>query len=234
MVEGARLESVYRGNSIEGSNPSVSAMFYLVKTPGWLKKIYKAAVWQLNGPGKTIYLSFDDGPHPQLTPFILDELKKYNARATFFCLGKNVAKYPEIYKRILEEGHATGNHGFEHLDGWNTKNEAYLANIEAAAKYIDTRLFRPPYGRIKRQQLRTLSTSPYHFTTIMWTVLSGDFDERITTEKCYSNVIKNTKSGSIVVFHDNSRADIRVRYSLPLVLKYFDDLGYTFEKITAE
>jgi peptidoglycan/xylan/chitin deacetylase (PgdA/CDA1 family) len=231
VVEGARLESVYRGNSIGGSNPPVSAMFYLVRTPGWLSKFYKAAVWQIDGPGKTIYLTFDDGPHPDLTPFILDELKRYHAKASFFCLGRNVQQYPGIYERILDEGHATGNHSFDHPDGWKTSTANYLANIASAQEFINSKLFRPPYGRTRHSQRKALAAPPYALTTIMWTVISGDFDTTISPEKCFSNVRENAGNGSIVLFHDNSKAETHIRYALPRVLEYFAAQGYSFEKI---
>ncbi len=206
-------------------------MFYFVRTPWWLKKLYPSALWQLPVTEKIIYLSFDDGPHPLITPFVLDELKKYDARASFFCIGKNVMKYPDIYQRILEDGHATGNHSFDHLNGWKTKDAPYLLNISSAKRYIDSNLFRPPYGRIKRSQQKALSAPEYGLKTIMWSVLSGDFDESITPGQCCMNVIKNTKSGAIVVFHDSDKANERMRYSLPVVLKYFIERGYRFEKI---
>ena len=155
-------------------------MFYFVKTPGWLKRLYKQCTWSIPVHEKIIYLSFDDGPHPAITPFVLDELKKYNAKASFFCIGKNVLAYPDVYKRIIDEGHAVGNHSFNHLNGWETNDAAYLDDIAEAKKYIDSYLFRPPYGRIRRFQLSQLSAKRFNLKTIMWTVLSGDFDDKIT------------------------------------------------------
>jgi hypothetical protein len=179
-----------------------------------------------------MYLSFDDGPHPVITNFVLDELKKYNAKATFFCIGDNVVKYPEVYKRIIDEGHAVGNHTHNHLNGWKTADKKYLDNIDAAKKFIDSDLFRPPYGRITRFQLSQLRLSKYKLKTIMWTLLSGDFDNKISKETCTNNVIVNAKEGAIVVFHDSEKANERVSYALPEVLKYFSNKGYLFEKIT--
>ena len=184
------------------------------------------------GRDKVIYLTFDDGPHPVITPFVLDELKKYDARATFFCIGKNLLANPDVYKRILAEGHAVGNHSFSHLNGWKTKDTAWLDDIAEAKKYIDSNLFRPPYGRITRFQLKALTGSAYRLHIIMWSVLSGDFDTDITPETCYKNVARNAKSGSVIVFHDSEKANIRMSYALPLVLKYFSERGYRFERIT--
>lgn len=152
---------------------------------------------------KIIYLTFDDGPHPVATPFVLDTLKKYNAKATFFCIGKNVAQHPDIYKRILLEGHTTGNHTHNHLNGSKNSNEEYIANIKEAKKYIDSNLFRPPYGRITGFQVKLLNRA---FNIIMWDVLSADFDIHLSPEKCSRNVIKSAREGSIVVFHDSEKA----------------------------
>ena len=206
-------------------------MFYFVKTPWWLKKFSKGRVWQMPNNSKIIYLSFDDGPDPLVTPFVLDELKKYDARASFFCVGNNVVKYPQVYERILKEGHAVGNHSFDHLNGWKTNDKVYLDSIAAAKKHIISKLFRPPYGRIKRSQQKILSSPAFGLTTIMWTVLSGDFDGSTSPVQCYTNVTRSAKNGSIVVFHDSAKANTKMSYALPLVLKYFSEKGYRFEKI---
>ncbi len=206
-------------------------MFYFVKTPGWLRKLYPGCTWQLSREEKVIYLTFDDGPHPVATPFVLESLKRYQAKATFFCIGKNVLEQPELYKRIVEEGHSVGNHTFNHLNGWKTKDDVYLHDIAEAKKYIDASLFRPPYGRITKFQLKLLSTAGYNFSTIMWTVLSGDFDVKLDKKKCLQNVIKNTGEGSIVVFHDSEKAFTSMEFALPKVLEYFTKKGYRFEKI---
>ena len=207
-------------------------MIYFVKTPFWLEWLYSDCVWKIKTSEKKMYLSFDDGPHPAITMFVLDELKKYNAKATFFCIGDNVIKYPEVYKRIIDEGHAVGNHTQNHLNGWNTDDIKYLGNIDTAKKYIDSDLFRPPYGRITRFQLSQLKLSKFKLKTIMWSVLSGDFDTNISKETCSQNVIVNAKQGSIVVFHDSEKANERLRHALPEVLTYFSKKGYVFEKIT--
>ena len=206
-------------------------MFYIAKTPGWARKFFSGSIWDVNEPGKSIYLSFDDGPHPVITPFVLDELKKYNALATFFCIGKNVVENPLIFSRIQDEGHAVGNHTYDHLNGWKTSETEYLQNIAKAAKYIDSNLFRPPYGRIKAKQHKALGKLDKPLKVVMWSVLSGDFDVNITPEKCCENVLKNAESGSVIVFHDSEKAYERLRYALPLVLEYFSGKGYQFEKI---
>ena len=209
-------------------------MFYLAKTPKWVSKLFGDSIWDMPGTTKTIYLTFDDGPHPQITPFVLDELDKFGAKATFFCIGKNVAEHPGVYKRILEQGHAVGNHTHNHLNGWKTPNAKYLQNILEARNLIDSPLFRPPYGRITSQQKKKLQHLNEPFKIVMWSVLSGDFDTNITPEKCLNNVLKNTKSGSVIVFHDSEKAFERLRYTLPAVLKYFSEKGYHFEKIVME
>ncbi len=206
-------------------------MFYFVKTPGWLKKVYPACIWEVPGENKAIYLSFDDGPHPVHTPFVLDELKKYNAKATFFCIGKNVAEHPAIYRRILEEGHVVGNHTYNHLNGWKEKDKIYLENVSKAQQFIDSSLFRPPYGRITRFQVKQLLLPAYKLKTVMWTVLSGDFDTGISPDQCLQNVLLNTRGGSIVVFHDSEKAQERMNYALPAVLKYFSGKGFEFRGI---
>ena len=206
-------------------------MFYFVKTPGWMKKLFKGRVWEITTAEKNIYLSFDDGPHPGVTGFVLDELKKYNAKATFFCIGKNVVAYPEVYKRIIEEGHAVGNHTYNHLNGWKTNDGLYLDNIALAKNYIDSNLYRPPYGRITSFQQRQLKGDKFKMTTIMWSILSGDFDISLSPEGCLQNVVLNTKQGDIVVFHDSEKSKASVVHVLPKVLDYFTGEGYRFEKI---
>jgi hypothetical protein len=207
-------------------------LFYFVKTPFFLQWLYSSCIWSIKTTDQKIYLSFDDGPHPVITPFVLDELKKYNAKATFFCIGDNVLKYPEVYKRIVEEGHAVGNHTHNHLNGWKTDDKKYLDNIDTAKKYIDSDLFRPPYGRITRFQLSQLKAPRFKLTPIMWTVLSGDFDPSISKETCRDHVITNATTGSIVVFHDSEKANEKMSFALPEVLKYFSAKGFAFEKIT--
>ena len=211
-------------------------MFYLTKTPGLLKSMYPSCTWNCSREGEVMYFTFDDGPHPVATPFVLDTLKQFNAKATFFCIGKNVVAYPDIYKRILNEGHAVGNHTFNHLNGWKTPDEEYIKNIGEARKYIDSNLFRPPYGRITKFQIRLLTASENLkqktvFKIIMWDVLSGDFDIASSADKCVKNVTSNAKAGSIVVFHDSEKAMPRMQKALTESLKYFSEKGFRFDSI---
>jgi peptidoglycan/xylan/chitin deacetylase (PgdA/CDA1 family) len=206
-------------------------MFYLVKSPWWLKKIiYPSYTWDIASTSKSLYLSFDDGPHPLFTPYVLDELKKYKAKATFFCIGKNVAEHPEIYQRILNEGHATGNHTHNHLNGWHTTETEYFDNTLLACRYIDSNLFRPPYGRITRFQAKHLQEK-LGFKIIMWSVLSGDFDTSLTEEQCWRNIQKSAKKGAVIVFHDSEKAAPRMLPALKNTLEYFSGKGFAFEKI---
>ena len=206
-------------------------MFYLTKAPWLLKKYYSECTWNIKTDEKIIYLTFDDGPDPEATAFVLSELKKHNARATFFCIGKNVEEHFETYKQILMEGHKPGNHTYDHLNGWKTPDAKYLQNIEKAAKIIDTNLFRPPYGKISKFQLAALKGEKFKLRTIMWDVLSGDFDTSIKSENCYLNVIKNAKEGSIVVFHDSQKAFPHLKHALPRVLEYYSEKGFSFKTI---
>ena len=212
-------------------------MKYMVKTPFWFKWIYPGYIWKMDTAEKIIYLSFDDGPHEQATPFVLETLAKYNAKATFFCIGKNVAEHPDIYNRIIAGGHTVGNHTMNHLNGWNTDDATYIDNVKQATVYIDSTLFRPPYGRIKKFQAKVLmqllnkEAGTVPFKILMWTVLSGDFDTDISGEKCFKNVINNTAKGSIVVFHDSAKAFERLQYALPATLAFFAEKGFRFEAI---
>ncbi|HEV8083770.1 MAG TPA: polysaccharide deacetylase family protein [Chitinophagaceae bacterium] len=206
-------------------------MFYLVKTPFLLKKLYPECIWEIETSQKILYLTFDDGPHPEVTHFVLAELKKYNAPATFFCIGDNVKKHFEIYKKVIELGHKPANHTFHHLNGWKVNDAAYLKDISMAASVINSNLFRPPYGRISRFQLKALKGAGFNLTTIMWSLLSGDFDEKLSGENCYLNVVNNAKPGSIIVFHDSLKAFTRLKYALPRVLEYFSLKGFQFKTI---
>jgi len=203
-------------------------MFYLVKTPWWLKKIYPGLVWRMPGEEKTVYLSFDDGPHPEITPFVLEQLKRYGASATFFCIGKNVNAYPQIYRQILLEGHRVGNHTQNHLNGWKVADDRYIENVREAAKYVDSELFRPPYGRIGALQAKVLKGAPFNYRIVMWDVLSGDFDVSLDAQRCARNVTRHAGPGSIVVFHDSEKAFDRLRDALPVVLEHFSEKGYRF------
>lgn len=180
-----------------------------------------------------MYLSFDDGPHPVATPFVLDELKRHDAKATFFCIGKNVVAYPAIYQRILAEGHAVGNHTHTHPNGWKTKAATYLQDISEAAGHIGSALFRPPYGRITSLQARNIGTAlkKEKATVVMWDVLSADFDTSVSPQQCLEHVVRHTVNGSVIVFHDSEKAFPRLEYCLPRALNYFAAKGLRMEKI---
>ncbi|WP_299105085.1 polysaccharide deacetylase family protein [uncultured Tenacibaculum sp.] len=212
--------------------------FYLIKTPRIIKKIFFNYTWCFSSKQKEVYLTFDDGPTPEVTSFVLDVLKKYNANATFFCIGKNIDNHPELFKRIMDEGHTIGNHTQNHFNGWKHSVENYLMNVEtcerAMQKFRDTtseqkRLFRPPYGKIKASQARELKRKGYEI--IMWDVLSADFDTRISKEQCLKNVFENVENGSVVVFHDSVKASERLCYALPKVLEKLSEKGFSFKAI---
>jgi peptidoglycan/xylan/chitin deacetylase (PgdA/CDA1 family) len=206
-------------------------MFYFVKTPGVLRALYPSLIWKVDTEEKNIYLSFDDGPHPVATPFILDQLKTFNAKATFFCLGKNVVAEPDIYRRIIDEGHKVANHSHDHLNGWKTDDKKYVENIRLAAQHIDSNLFRPPYGRITKFQSRVVREQ-LKMKVIMWDVLSGDFDLELTPQQCLDHVILKTTAGSIVVFHDSEKAWPRLEFALPKMLEHFTIKGFRFESLS--
>jgi peptidoglycan-N-acetylglucosamine deacetylase len=218
---------------------------YFIKTPWFVKRFFSDYVWSIDNAENKIYLTFDDGPHPVITHRVLDELKQYNASATFFCIGNNVVKYPEVYQRILEEGHAVGNHTHDHLNGWKTKTPKYLENIATAKNYIDSHLFRPPYGKIRSKQADGVQKilgngesigrqrlADGDAKIVMWDVLSADFDQTITKEQCASNIIDNSVAGSIVVFHDSEKADRNLGWALPSALDFLSKKGFEFAALT--
>ena len=206
---------------------------YLVKSPWWLKKLYGKYTWSVKTKEKIVYLTFDDGPHALATPFVLDELKKTEAKATFFCIGKNVLEEPSLYRRILDEGHSVGNHTQNHLNGWKSDNKVYLTDVAEASRHIDSNLFRPPYGRISAFQAAGLASAMKQplVKVVMWDVLSADFDTELTGEQCLKNVILNIEPGSIVVMHDSQKAWERLAYFLPLLLGYLKNNGFRAEKL---
>lgn len=201
---------------------------YLVKTPLLLKKLYpKNLIWNKPRTDKVIFLTFDDGPIPIVTPWVLKTLNKFNAKATFFCIGENISKHPEIFSQLKADEHAIGNHTFNHLNGWETDDITYINNYLKCQEIINTKLFRPPHGRIKRSQIKVLAAQ--NTQIIMWDVLSGDFDTKLSPEKCLNNVLKYTENGSIVVFHDSLKAWNRLEYVLPKALSCWIEKGFRFE-----
>lgn len=202
------------------------------KTPAILQKIMPSRLWRVKTDRKVLYLTFDDGPIPNLTEWVLDELKEKKISATFFCVGANIEKHPKILRRIISEGHAIGNHTQHHLNGWNTPTDAYIDNItdcqSVLAKHqITTNLFRPPYGRLRWQQKKRLS----HLQVVMWDVLSKDYSQTLAKEEVLEESIRATENGSIVVFHDNLKAEENLRYALPRYIDYFMARGYQFKSL---
>jgi len=207
-------------------------MFYLVRAPWILQQYYWECIWKIKTKEKKIYLTFDDGPTPGITEFVLDELERFNAKATFFCIGENVEKEPTLFNEITRRGHSVGNHSYTHLNGWKTDNEKYLKDISRAARLINSKLFRPPYGRATKFQLyNIIYGKSLQLKPVMWHVLSADFDTRISPEQCFLNVINNSKEGSLVVFHDSEKAFPNLKDSLPRVLAYYIEKGFSFEKL---
>lgn len=196
----------------------------------WILRILapSALVWRLPDSAKTTYITFDDGPIPEVTPQVLEILRKYNAKATFFCVGDNVRKYSEVYAQLLKEGHAIGNHTYSHLKGNKTDDEDYFSDITKCDELVKSSLFRPPHGRIKLSQIKHLKSK---YKLIMWSVLTGDYNHKLTNEQVLNNAIIYTKDGSIIVFHDSLKASDRMLYALPRMLEHFSAKGYRFEKI---
>jgi len=216
------------------STPFISMKPFLVKYPSILRKLYPHRITRLEAP-KSLYLTFDDGPIPAITPWVLRLLHDYNAKATFFCIGDNIKKNPDAFQQIIQQGHRIGNHTFNHLNGWKTSEENYVKNTVLAEQEIEKfkkeeiKFFRPPYGKITNSQAKKLVQLNYKI--VMWDVLSGDFDQTISAEKCYNHVIKNTKAGSTIVFHDSIKASKNLKNVLPKVLKYYAEKGYRFEAL---
>jgi peptidoglycan-N-acetylglucosamine deacetylase len=210
-------------------------MFYWVKTNRLLKWLFSNQIWSLPNTENTIYLTFDDGPTPEVTQWVLELLQRENTKATFFCIGENISKHPEIFKQIINEGHSLGNHTFNHLNGWKTSTAIYLENIQKCNKTIykqsvnssqQSKIFRPPYGKITPKQSRTLRKLGYKI--IMWDILSADFDTSISAEKCYENATQKVTNGSIIVFHDSKKAFENMQYALPKAIQYYKSKGFSF------
>ena len=218
--------------------------FYWIKTNALIKKIFSKYVWDVSNSENKIYLTFDDGPTPEITEWVLEELKKHNAKATFFCIGNNIVKYPDVFEKVINEGHSIGNHTFNHLNGWKTATEDYLENTKLCEEQIlksnpsnselakqiynlKSAIFRPPYGKIKLSQSKKLRQLGYKI--IMWDVLSADFDELISKEKCLENATQKVTSGSIIVFHDSVKAFQNLEYALPRTIKILKERGFIFD-----
>ena len=220
-------------------------MFYWVKTNRFIKWLFRNQVWSIPNAENTVYLTFDDGPTPEITPWVLDILKENNIKGTFFCIGKNIEENKEIFRRIIEEGHTIGNHTNNHINGWKNSTKEYLSNValcdnlieensqipnsKAETSKIKSKLFRPPYGKITISQSKSLRKLGYKI--IMWDILTADFDHKITQEECLNNAIKRVESGSIIVFHDSVKAQKNLHYALPKAIQYYKEKGFDFEII---
>jgi peptidoglycan-N-acetylglucosamine deacetylase len=206
---------------------------YFTRTPWLVKRFFSSYTWSLPADDNAVYLTFDDGPNPEITPWVLEQLQEYDAKATFFCVGNNVQQYPDVYKQIITEGHAVGNHTYHHLNGWKSDDSKYLEDVSKASEVIDSNLFRPPYGRIRNSQASKLSQALQRSNSrvIMWDVLSADFDTSISPEQCLINVLENVSAGSIIVFHDSEKASNNLKYALPGTLKYLNQEGFRLKRI---
>ena len=196
-----------------------------VKTPSIAKYLYPSLVWKKNTEQKKIWITFDDGPDEKVTPFLVSLLGKYNIKATFFIIGSQAKKHPELVKLIINSGHKIGNHSFSHLNGFSTDNNKYLEDVEQAKKYIDSDIFRPPYGKITPFQIKNLKKD---FKIIMWDIMSWDFKENISSNKIYKNVINNIENGSIILFHNNLKSYNNLKKSLKIILEKLKEQEYQF------
>lgn len=201
--------------------------FFLHRSPQWLRWLLSDYTWHIPTQEKTLYLTFDDGPIPGVTEYVMRELEQYNARATFFCIGDNVRKYPAVFNALKEKGHSVGNHTFNHLNGWKTDPLAYLDNVRKCQDVLetDTVLFRPPYGRITRAQFRAL---PSATNVMMWDILTGDYSPKLAPEKATPTCIRLTRPGSVLLLHDSLKAEPNLRYMLPRILAHFSEKGFSF------
>lgn len=203
-----------------------------------MRAIYPDFLWKVNTDEKIIYLTFDDGPIPEITEFVLEELNKYQAKATFFCIGGNIEKHPDIFQQVVNQGHTIGNHTFNHLKGWNSEDKIYLENFKKCDKAIENNFishisnsishFRPPYGRIKKSQAAEILKT---HEIVMWDVLTGDYDQSISKETVLTKSIQHTEAGSIVLFHDSIKASKNMIHTLPRFLEHFSNKGFTFKKL---
>jgi peptidoglycan/xylan/chitin deacetylase (PgdA/CDA1 family) len=209
--------------------------FYWIKTHWIVKKIFHNFIWDVSNDKKTVYLTFDDGPIPDITPWVLNELKKHDVKATFFCIGDNIDKHPEIFKKVIADGHSLGNHTFNHLNGWKTPKNKYIENVKQCEDLIyshlnthpEPKVFRPPFGKITMRQSKAIRKLGYKI--IMWDVLSADFDLNISKEECLKNVLSTVESGSIIIFHDSKKAFKNLEFVLPKTLEYLKNNNFNCE-----
>jgi peptidoglycan/xylan/chitin deacetylase (PgdA/CDA1 family) len=196
-----------------------------VKVPSIVKRLLKGVIWDLPADNKKIYITFDDGPEPEVTPRVLVFLSRFGAKATFFCLGEKIEQNPSLFKALKEEGHCIGNHGYKHLSGFRTRNKNYIANAKLGAEISGNHLFRPPYGRITLTQYNALKQEQ---TIVMWSIMSLDFSAKMTPQQCVNNVLSNVYPGAIIVFHDSQKGSSNLLVALPEILRQLSEQGYTF------
>ncbi len=202
---------------------------YVSKVPGFFWRLFPGLVWRVPANDRSLFLTFDDGPVPGVTDYVLQTLDEYDAKGTFFCIGKNVAAHQKLYDSILKKGHAVGNHTYHHLNGWETDDEIYYDDIARCARVVKSAFFRPPYGKISFAQIKYLKLQ---YKIVMWDVLSGDFDEQLSAEACLKNVLRHAQEGSVIVMHDSLKAESKLRYALPRVLEFFTEGGYRFASLS--
>lgn len=193
-----------------------------------MKWCYPSLIWEIKTKKKEVFLTFDDGPDPDVTPWVLDQLKAYNAKATFFCVGNNVEKFPELYNRIIKEGHSVGNHTYSHVNGWETDYEKYIVNVKKCSHVFGSHFFRPPHGRINRKQIKKLKSK---YKIVMWSLLSGDFDPAISPNECSYNTVQYSHPGSIIVFHDSRKTSKTLFKALPKILNHFSNTQWKLSAI---
>lgn len=198
------------------------------RPPKFVEKFYSNLFWRIPQPEKTVYITFDDGPEPAVSPWIIDTLAAYNIRASFFCVGSNITKYPQLYSHIAQS-HCVGSHTYNHENGWKTRTDNYIKSVNRASQLTGNKLFRPPHGKITPRQARLLTNDKYNI--VMWDVLTKDYDGSISGEECYENVKNYTRNGSIIVFHDSKKAFKNLQTALPKSIEWLLKENYTIKSL---
>ena len=201
---------------------------FLTKVPEWVTKVYHRRIWKINTQEKVIYLTFDDGPDPVSTPFILETLSQFSAKVTFFHLGSKIKLYPELFEACKQHGHGIGNHGYNHIDGIVSAPHTYVENINLGKSLTNSDLFRPPYGRLPLLGKNRIQKSN---SVIMWDVMPGDFLDFLSSDEVFQRIIKATSNGSIIVLHENEKSHDTVKKILNPILSYFSERGYKFRSL---